>query len=93
MEEIIKNKRYFTAQDHLDGLCDANGIAIKGGPAEPPKRDIPDSKPTQAQLDLAPGAVRKDITNPRRGGEAVDPLSLNPKKAETGLNMPEPTKD
>ena len=88
-----KIQRFFTKADFEAGLCDANGCAIPGGPSEPKKRDIKDSVPTKAQEALAPvesvavETSEKPVGNASEGGgtTAVDPLSLDPKPAETGF--------
>ena len=74
-----KLKRFFTQADYEAGLCDKNGIAIPGGPAEPPKRPIKDSVPTKAQQALAPEP------QPLGADPAFDPQKVDAKPAETGL--------
>jgi hypothetical protein len=97
-EEVKKIRRYFTKQDYLDGLCDKHGKPLPGGPQDPPKRSRKDSEPTKAQQALnAHPATGQDQPAPppiqprgnaSEGGSqtAVDPLTLDPPKAEEGFH-------
>jgi hypothetical protein len=89
-----KIQRYFTKQDFLDGLCDASGRPIPGGPTEPPKRDIKDSVPTKAQQALNPNAGQPEPAHvPPSQQPGFDPMKVDAKPAETGVNVDVPADD
>ena len=87
MEDMKPEKlqRFFTQADYEAGLCDKNGIALPGGPIEPPKRPIKDSVPTKAQQALAPEPAQPVDNQPLASDPNFDPQKVDAKPAETGL--------
>jgi hypothetical protein len=90
-------KRHFTQADYEAGLCDKNGLALPGGPDQPPKKPIKDSVPTKAQEALAPEpppnvpadpndpANQRDESAPLGADPNFDPLKVDAKPAEEGF--------
>ena len=99
MEPTRKIRRYFTKADYEEGLCDAHGRAIEGGPKNPPVRPslkdineakdkglpLPSSRPYGEDRELKQVKREPEILHLTPGSEAVDPLTLDPPLAETGV--------